>query len=194
MDPLSVTASILGLLGAAQKVSSLLVTLINHVKEAPRQAEKVLLEVNDISACLSQLQNFLSGSMTTPESQAKLLMVDQIIVTLTTCVMTFSELEEIATNLQANRPLRLSTKVRWAMKEQKISRLLLRLQSSKASLNLMLTILTWWATSRYHVTFFAIETNGTTIAPHLTRLKLLSFNLPLLFDRFWGATKKCRND
>lgn len=194
MDPLSITASILGLLGAAQKVSSLLVTLINHVKEAPRQAEKVLLEVNDISACLAQLQNFLSESMTTPESQAKLLMVDQIIVTLTTCVMTFSELEEIATNLQANRPLRLSTKVRWAMKEQKISRLLLRLQSSKASLNLMLTILTWWATSRCHVTFFAIETNGTTIVPHLTRLKLLSFNSLLLFDRFWGATKKCRKD
>ena len=194
MDPLSITASILGLLGAAQKVSSLLITLMNHVKEAPKQAEKVLLEVNDISACLAQLQNFLSESMTTPESQAKLLMVDQIIVTLTTCVMTFSELEEIATNLQANRPLRLSTKVRWAMKEQKISRLLLRLQSSKASLNLMLTILTWWVTSRYHVTFFAIETNGTTIAPHLTRLKLLSLNLPLLFDRFWGATKKCRND
>lgn len=143
MDPLSITASILGLLGATHKVSSLLTTLVVKAKEVPRQAENVLLEVNEIKACLAQLQILLSKSMLTSNSHAKLLMVDQIIVTLTTCVMTFSELEEIVTSLLANRPLRTSTEVRWAMKEQKISRLLLRLQSSKASLNFMLTILTW---------------------------------------------------
>lgn len=143
MDPLSIAASIVGLLAAASKVSSLITVIIGRAKEARRQAENVLREVNDIRLCLAQLQIFLSESTVASASHAKLVMVDQIMVVLTACVITFSELEEVVTTLQVDQPLRVPMKVRWAMKEQEVLRLLSRLQNSKASLNFMLTALTW---------------------------------------------------
>lgn len=143
MDPLSIAASIVGLLAAASKVSSLITVIIGRAKEARRQAENVLREVNDIRLCLAQLQIFLSESTVASGSHAKLVMVDQIMVVLTACVITFSELEEVVTTLQVDQPLRVPMKVRWAMKEQEVLRLLSRLQNSKASLNFMSTALTW---------------------------------------------------
>lgn len=142
MDPISVAASIVGLLGAAASVSSLLVTLIDTAKGAPRLAKSVLLEVNAISVCLTQLQEFLVESRAHPRSRRRLVLIEQIVVTLTACMMTFADLEKIASTMQENRPLLGSIRIRWALKEKTISRLLAQLQNSKASLNFMLAILT----------------------------------------------------
>lgn len=143
MDPISVAASIVGLLGAASTISSFLVTLIHTAKGAPKLAKSVLLEVNALSLCLTQLQDFLFKSRVYPRSQSRLVLVDQIVVTLTACIITFADLEKIASTTQENRPLFGSIKIRWALKEKTISRLLAQLQSSKTSLTLMLAILTW---------------------------------------------------
>lgn len=143
MDPISVAASFVGLIGAAATVSSLLVTLIDTAKGAPKLARIVLLEVNAIRVCLTQLQDFLSESTAHPRSQRRLVLVEQIVVTLTSCMMTFADLEKIASKMQENRPLLGIIRLRWALKERTISRLLAQLQNSKVSLSLMLGILTW---------------------------------------------------
>ena len=144
MDPLSVAASVVGLLGAAAKISTLLTTFIYGTKDAPNIANGVLQEVSDISSCLAQLQGFLLGTRVGSRSRTALIMVEQVVVTLTACVITFSELEKILDPLKDQTPRKMGSRIAWMRKEPALARLCLRLNSSKTSLNLMLTTLTWY--------------------------------------------------
>ena len=143
MDPMSAAASIIGLLGAAAKVSEVLLKFIGNVKGAPKLAQNVLMEVSDVSACLNQLQRYLQGALTTSASQEQLLMVEQLVVTLSNCVLIFSELEETVDSLKPSEPMQPWRLAQWLFKEQAISALMVRIQQSKLSLSLMLTTLTW---------------------------------------------------
>ena len=143
MDPLSIAASVVGLLGAAAKVSSILSSFIHGTNDAPKLATGVLREVSDISACLTQLQAFLLGTRVGSRSRTALIMVEQVVVSLTTCVMTFSELEEVLSVLRNRSSSQLSGRIAWMRKEPALNKVCGRLHSSKTSLNLMLTTLTW---------------------------------------------------
>ena len=140
---ISAAASLVGLLGAAAKVSECLFKFIRSVKEAPKLASTVLQEVCDISACLSQLQSFLMGSQAASRSHENLLMVEQIVVALSNCVLIFSELEEIVESLKPEDPMQAVRLAQWVLKERIIKTLFTRLQDSKVTLNLMMTTLTW---------------------------------------------------
>lgn len=147
MDPLSVAASVVGVLGAAAKVSELLTTFIRGTKVAPALANGVLHEVSDISACLTQLQAFLLGTQVGTRSRTALIMVEQVVVTLTSCVMTFSELEEALEPLKVRSLEKIGSRIAWMWKEPTLGKLCLRLNSCKQSLNLMLTTLTWYVST-----------------------------------------------
>ena len=144
MDPLSVSASVVGILGAAANVTKILTKLILSAKAAPKSAQNVLMEVTDITACLTQLQSFLLGTTPANRSRTTLIMVEQLVVTLTSCVLVFSELEEMLDSLKTDLPLRSIDRLRWARKENAIARIFVRLQGSKGTLNLLITTLTWY--------------------------------------------------
>lgn len=55
MDPLSVTASIVGILGAAGKVAELLRFIISTAKDAPQVVAALACEINEVQAALSSL-------------------------------------------------------------------------------------------------------------------------------------------
>ncbi|KAL8904422.1 MAG: hypothetical protein Q9207_003285 [Kuettlingeria erythrocarpa] len=143
MDPLSIAASIIGLCTAAIQINAHLKRFVDSSKDAPASARHVLTEVTGIYACLSQLDAFLSGRRESPSSRRSLVMLEQVVIVFTDCVSMFSELEQIIDSLKTNGPMRVVDRVKWAMKEKGILKLLTRLQTSKASLNLMLNILTW---------------------------------------------------
>ena len=143
MDPISVSASIVGLLDVTARASNLVINFIQGAKEAPKSAQNVLSEVTDIRSCLGQLESYLLGTRVAEASRTTILMVDQTVVTLTTCVATFSQLEETLVHLTKDQLRSVVDKIKWARKEEHVSKLVLRLQSSKTSLNLMLTTLTW---------------------------------------------------
>lgn len=143
MDPLSVSASIIGITTAAIQVSRLLKTFIDGANGAATFARGILMEVTGIYACLHQLQGFLIGSEEAARSRRSLIMVEQVIIVFTDCVSIFSELEQTLESLKTGEHMRYIDRVKWASKEATISKLLARLQASKASLNFMLTILTW---------------------------------------------------
>lgn len=145
MDPLSVSGSIIGILGAAAKVSSVLISFVQNTKAAPKLAQTVLSEVNGLSAILTHLQTYLLGAANPSRSRASLILVEQVIVTLTESVTTFSELEDALGTSKIDAEMGALDRVRWAMKESKISEIQGRLQSNKTSLNLMLNILQWFA-------------------------------------------------
>ena len=140
MDPLTIAASVVGLLGATVKVSTVLNTFVQGMRNVPNVVREVLQEVSDISTCLAQLQAFLMGTRVGSRSRTALLMVEQVIVILTSCVMTFSELEETLESLNDGS---WAKRVIWLLREPKLEKLCQRLNSTKLSLNLILTTLTW---------------------------------------------------
>ena len=145
MDPLSVSVSVLGLLAAAHKVTSVLVTAIKGIKDAPKQVQAVLTEVNEITLIPSQMQSFLNWDTAITKTGASLVLVEQVIVVLSGCVITFSELESVLDDLKTEGHLNTIDCMRWARKDSTITGIIQRLQIHKASMNLMLTILLWSA-------------------------------------------------
>lgn len=139
MDPLSVSASVVGLLTAAAAVT----TLLHSAHQASKAVQDVAQEVTGIAICLEQLQSFLHGTVTASRSRTSMIMIDQILVVMTGCVTTFSELQETLDKLDLDQPRRAVDKLKWAMKEQSKSKFLFRLERCQTSLNLMLTTLTW---------------------------------------------------
>ena len=60
-------------------------------------------------------------------------------------MITFSELEDALGTSKNDAEMGALDRLRWAMKESKISYIKGRLEGNKASLNLMLNILQWFA-------------------------------------------------
>lgn len=143
MDPLSVSASIIGITTAAVRVGRLLKPFIDGAYGAPTSARSVLMEVTGIYAYLHQLRGFLIGNEEAAKSRRSLIMIEQVIIVFTDCVSIFSELEQTLESLKTGEHMRLIDRMKWVSKETALSKLIARLQASKASLNFMLTILTW---------------------------------------------------
>ena len=143
MDPLSILASVVGLVNAAGKISSILAITLSNVHESPQLMQDVLSEVNDVKIFLSALQRFLFGISSAPRRRVALITLHQLIATLTEAVFTFSELEDLLAPFAASCEISIIERARWAMKEETISRIIQRLQRHKSSLSLMLNIVQW---------------------------------------------------
>ncbi|MDI1488115.1 MAG: hypothetical protein OHK93_007389 [Ramalina farinacea] len=139
-DPLSVAAGVIGIVTAAAQISSLLVKFTVKFKDAPRQASTVLTEVNDTSRILTQLEPFLLGLETPDQSRACHLHVESVIATLTGCVATFSELQQIVDSLELE-DMQPNDRLKWSRNERAIATLLAKLKTHKDSLSLMLNVL-----------------------------------------------------
>ena len=139
-DPLSIAAGCVGVLTAAAQISSLLIKFTNNTKNAPDQARVVLTEVSDVSGILSQLQSLLLRAKSVASSRTSLLQVDQVVSIISGCILTFSELQELLNNLKGEG-MNIIDRIQWGRKESVIAFLVQRLQTHKASLSLMITIL-----------------------------------------------------
>ena len=166
MDPISVEATIMGLLAAAAKASSILDSVITSAQTAPKLAQNALVEVTDISLCLNQLQSFLERGRTGIELQAYLVPEKLVVVVLCDCVSVFtelgktldllkieepwqaSELEQSLDLLNLEEPRQAHRAVKWMRGEKDVAASLTRLRSSKASLSLLMTALNWQVITR----------------------------------------------
>ena len=99
MDPLSVAASVVGLLAAGGKVTSLPFTVITECQNSPAFARRILFEVADISATLGQLQGFLSKHLQANAERGNLILLDQLLTILAGCVTVYSDIQFILTGL-----------------------------------------------------------------------------------------------
>lgn len=146
MDPLSVSASIVGILAAAAKVAEILGPIVSNVKDAPRVFASVVAEVNDMRTVLSSLQQFLLNLASVLPGRTALIQLDELIVTLTDAVLNYSELEALLPSLgvtSGSQPSKKS-RLRWVMKQTTIQGSLEKLQRNKSSLSLILNILQWY--------------------------------------------------
>jgi hypothetical protein len=143
-DPLSVAASVVGLLTAGAQITKVLTQVIDKARGAPEECRRIRNHVDDIRNVLAQLQLFVTGTSRALRSRTSLILVDQVIVTLAACVTTFSELDTFAQGLHSEAEMGVLDRLRWASKQKDINDVLHRLESHKSSLSLMITILTWY--------------------------------------------------
>ncbi|KAG8670537.1 GTPase activating protein (GAP) for Rho1p [Fusarium poae] len=139
-DPLSVAASVVGLLTAAAQVSKIIANVANKARHAPEECRRIKSEVDDIRNVLVTLQLFILNPRQASRSRTSLIMVEQVVATLAACVTTFSELDTFVTVLEND--VGILDRLRWASKSKDIQGILVRLESHKSSLTLILTILT----------------------------------------------------
>ncbi|OCL04840.1 hypothetical protein AOQ84DRAFT_367150 [Glonium stellatum] len=141
MDPLSVSASVIALIGAGGKIVSLL-SRVTAIADAPALAAVTLTEMTDISTALRHIQDFINGTVKVPIERQQNILVEHIIATLTGCLKTYSELEKIVDSLNIGLSgMSVFDRVKWTAKEASIRTIVLRLQNHKSSLSLMLSIL-----------------------------------------------------
>ncbi|KAJ4128179.1 GTPase activating protein (GAP) for Rho1p [Fusarium equiseti] len=140
-DPLSIAASVVGIVTAAAQVSKILANVIDKTQNAPKECNRILAEASDIQNVLTTLQLYIMGARRAPRSRASLVMVEQVVATLAACVTTFSELDTFVIALQNDADMKVLDRLRWSSKDKEIKAVLVRLESHKSSLTLMLTIL-----------------------------------------------------
>ena len=151
-DPLSVAASVVGLITAAVQISKTITNLVERSRKAPKECSDARLEVDNIRAILTQLQLFVLGANKAARSRTSLILIEQIVTILAACVTTFSDLDEFVDTLDSDEKLGLLDKLRWASKAKSLSDIIAKLQMHKTSLTLMLTILTWYVVcSTYNI-------------------------------------------
>ena len=145
MDPLSVMASVVGLLAGAGKVATVLRKLKTSVVDAPVSIGLLLFQIEDISNCLSAVKLLLLEINSAPKRRVSMVQVDHLVATLTEAVLTFSELEAVIIPLKDINVSAVSTiqRLKWAWEEENMANIMTRLDRHKSSLSLILNILQW---------------------------------------------------
>ncbi|KAI0545639.1 hypothetical protein F4679DRAFT_560234 [Xylaria curta] len=165
MDPLSVTASVAGLLTAAHEVTKLLGPYISASRETPSIAAYVRDETESTRTVLVGLQTFVRELSGRFSPGGALVGVDQVVAILTSGVLLFAELEGVVQGLVVASPsllikgesmervpgvlglsptrhrLPLRARMQWAHQEESLKSLLARLQGFKVSVTVVLTLL-----------------------------------------------------
>ncbi|RYP63018.1 hypothetical protein DL771_009473 [Monosporascus sp. 5C6A] len=143
MDPLSIAASVVGLLMAGGKIISIL-SQVTRLSDAPPLCRVTLDEICDISVALRQMQNFVTGQMVVPVERRQHVLLEHLATAVTGCVLTKDELETLVDDLglaySGSGVTGVFDRAKWIRKEDEIRSLLQRLQNHKSSLNLILTI------------------------------------------------------
>ena len=143
MEPLSVAASITGILAVAAKITKVVAGFVRKSKDVPDSAHKVLSELSDLTLCLKQLAPFIRGDRYADRTRQEAISVEQIVVLSTSLVLNMSELESLVDSFGIGSSISITARARWVNSEHKVLGLLTCVRASKNSLNLILTIFTW---------------------------------------------------
>ncbi|KPI39131.1 uncharacterized protein AB675_4698 [Cyphellophora attinorum] len=139
-DPLSVSASVIGLLTAGVAITKTLNDVVQQYKDVPKFSKSVQQEVTNITAALELLHPYLDQKARASSDRKALIQVEHVVTTLTGCVITYSDLQALLDTLHQD-PKRAFDKLKWVRREKQISALVSDLQYHKSSLTLILTTL-----------------------------------------------------
>jgi len=140
MDPLSVAASVVGLLGATAKVGTLL-DYLSSVQECPTTIQDARTEVKHAELALRSLQRYLQRLDLVDSRRAALIQVDELRVVLSEAMLVLAGFESLLERL--TRVARIRVSVTWMRHSRKIDEHRASIQRYIACLNLMVGILGW---------------------------------------------------
>jgi hypothetical protein len=146
MEPLSISVAVIGLLKTAREVSSTIGKLVSSKKNGCKEIRDVKSTVDTLRSVLLQLQLLLLDHARIDERRASMILVEEVVVTLSASVMTFSDLDSCVEGLVSDERLGILNSIRWASKAEELKGYMRSLESHKISLALMVNILTWYFT------------------------------------------------
>ena len=144
-DPLSVAASIVGILAASGKLYELTTSFVSTAKDAPKSLVAFCLETTEMQGAITRLQHLLKNSSSVPSQLLDLVQLDHLVASLTDTVNVYSDLDELITPFLINNGGKLSfiASAKWTLVEPDCKVLVDRLQRRKTSIILMLNIFLW---------------------------------------------------
>jgi hypothetical protein len=144
MDPLSIAASITGLLAVTSKLRHFLHHFILNVRDAPDLSKSAFSAVKEMNFALSFAQRLLSNLTSLQRDRKAMIEVEYLVIILTQSVITITELEKLVCPTSFQRDKRQAwERLKWVWKEESVSRAVLRLEGHKSSMSLLLNILQW---------------------------------------------------
>jgi hypothetical protein len=144
MDPLSMSASMAGLLAAGAQV----ISFINRIRDLPQNLKDIQAEVTNLSIIIAGLQKFVERTSNVRPSRAALIPVQDVVTVVTQIVLVYGELEGVVKSWSSDRNLRSRTKNILGRGDAAAAlRLVNQLQKHKTSLGLVLQIIQWLAFS-----------------------------------------------
>ncbi|KAL8995921.1 MAG: hypothetical protein Q9169_004457 [Polycauliona sp. 2 TL-2023] len=120
MEPLSIAASVIGILSVTAKLATGLTELVERGKNVPDSMHYLVSELNDLRGCLLQLQPFLRDTQRTFPSRSAMISLDQVVIINTSCVLTLSELDKFVASFQERQSLSRMDRLRWLRNESRI--------------------------------------------------------------------------
>ncbi|KAI0968504.1 P-loop containing nucleoside triphosphate hydrolase protein [Xylaria arbuscula] len=141
MDPLSIAASVAGLIALSGSIYTIIGDFVERAAHPPQSAHVLLLSVSEMRIVFNSVSDLIENFLKYPPKRRALVQLDHLIICLTQAVLSFSELEKLV-NPWVTRPHR-SLWQRWKLinVEERISRINRRLQENKVSISLVLNIL-----------------------------------------------------
>ncbi|KAI5803536.1 hypothetical protein DFH27DRAFT_51868 [Peziza echinospora] len=158
-DPLSIAASVAGLVSISAVILCTLKGLSDSYRDAPASIQRVVVEVQDMCLIFEQVQMFIDGTghgVQPSHQRLSMIPIQNLVTTLTGCVLVYSRLDEYVCKLvgkkrpnspgnpQSNIIEYRMKKVKWVLwREAEVKVVLEDLQRHKMSLSLMLSIIHW---------------------------------------------------
>ena len=143
MDFVSVIASITGIVAAGVKISTIVSVFVDRNRDAPSSMRSALAEISDLNSCLAQLLPFVQGVKEVAMARRNAVQMEQLVIIFTSLIIDVSELEKTLDSCRIKESTSKMARIRWMMNEERINKTINRVQASKNSLNLILTIFTW---------------------------------------------------
>ncbi|KAJ6260138.1 hypothetical protein Dda_4360 [Drechslerella dactyloides] len=134
MEGIGLAASIVGLLAAGGKMIPWLFNLKNGLTDAPDSIRTVWTELTETSLILKEIQLYILQVHPTTSNRRSLILIDHISVTLTGCIVTYSDLERQIDFTRASENIdhmSIFERGKWLLKEKEILDIIRRLQNHK---------------------------------------------------------------
>ena len=154
-DPLSISASVAGLITISAQIVGLARELFDRVKDAPETMVRVREEIESMQPMFCQVQLLLNCATRPNYGNLTMIPVHNLMTTLTGCVIVYSKLEKKVNEVCGfNDPTTASAvwrkagviadRVKWGLwGHEEVLYIIEDLQRQKLSLNLILNIITW---------------------------------------------------
>jgi len=152
-DPLSIAASVAGLITISAQIAAIAKELFDKVKDAPETMMRVREEVEGMQPIFCQVQLFLIGTGSgLNRGNLTMITVHNLMATLTGSVIVYTRLEKKVNEVCGfsdptsswKRAGVVAGRVKWGLwRHEEVLVIIEELQRHKLSLNIMLTILSW---------------------------------------------------
>jgi hypothetical protein len=155
-DPLSISASIAGLISLSTVVYQTLSNFADKVDKAPKSAQEILYAVAEMRLALVSMSELVDKFSRISARRKAMVQLDHLVISLSRAVMTFTDLELFLSDWPEISSMQSSAwrRIRWAMKEDKATHLLKRLSENRMALIFILSILQRYVTIEYPYTVF----------------------------------------